>query len=299
MRTTVIGSYPLKFDELGPEAVRQAVEEQIAAGMQLVTDGQTRGDMISVYAGVLKGTELKAEKGSPGGERKLHITGKVELGDPSMFVEDFLLAKKVAGGRAEVKTALTGPMTLAFSSIIDTKLYKGYRDRALYSDISGALHGIARALERAGATRLQVDEPYFSVGVPMELARPAVEAIATGFKGEVALHACGDVSKVFDSLLAFRGIRMLSHGFAGNPGNLGLLSREKLEKAGKLLGFGCIDTASERVETEKEVLGLLKKGADAVGAENMVAHPDCGLRVLPLEVARRKLRVLGEAARRV
>jgi len=299
MRTTVIGSYPLRYSELGPDAVRQAVQEQISAGIQLVTDGQTRGDMILVYAGALKGTEVKAEKGSAGGEGKLHITGKVEPGDASIFVEDFLEARKVAGNRAEVKACITGPATLVFSSILETKHYKGYRDRVLYMDAAAALLSVAKALEKAGATQFQLDEPFFSVGVPMDIAQEAVESIASGLKGEMALHVCGDVSKVFDRLLTFKGIRLLSHGFAGTPSNLERVSREKLEKAGKLLGFGCVDTASERVESDTEVMDLVKKGISKLGADNMVVHPDCGLRALPPDVARAKLRALGNAVRRL
>jgi 5-methyltetrahydropteroyltriglutamate--homocysteine methyltransferase len=177
MRTTVIGSYPLRYEELGPQAVARSVEEQVAAGVELVSDGQTRADMVSVYAGVLDGTKMKAETGL--NEKKLHITGRVSLRDPSIFVEDFLLARNVAGGRAQVKAIVTGPVTLAFSSILETKAYKGYRDRSLYADLSSALLGVAKELEKAGARHFQIDEPFFSVGAPMDLAQEAVENIAT------------------------------------------------------------------------------------------------------------------------
>ncbi|MBM4248751.1 MAG: methionine synthase [Euryarchaeota archaeon] len=297
MRTTVIGSYPLRYEELGGRAIERAVEEQISAGVDLVSDGQTRADMVSVYAGVLEGVELRPVPGSS--ERKLHIVGKVALKDPSIFVDDHLLAEKTASGRAEVKAVLTGPATLAFSSVLDTRGYSGYRDPALFADLSGALLGIARELQKAGARHFQIDEPFFSVGVPMELAQEAVESIATGLQGEVALHVCGDVSKVFDSLLGFRGVRVLSHGFAGTPANLALVSRGKLERAGKVLGFGCVDSASEAVEDQGTVIGLLQLGMRLAGKTGLVVHPDCGLRALPRDVARAKLEVMCRAARSV
>jgi len=297
MRTTVIGSYPLRYEELGSQAVVRSVEEQIAAGVELVSDGQTRSDMVSVYAGVLDGTELRAEPGS--NEKKLHIVGRVALKDPSIFVEDFLLATKTAAGRAEVKALVTGPVTLAFSSILETKEYKGYRDPSLYMDISNALLGIAKVLEKAGARHFQIDEPFFSVGAPMDLAQEAVENIAKQLQGEVALHVCGDVSKVFDLLLDFKGISVLSHGFAGTPSNLALISRGKLERARKRLGFGCVDSASEVVETPEAVIALLQLGIRLAGKTNLIVHPDCGLRALPHDVARRKLEVMCRAARSV
>jgi 5-methyltetrahydropteroyltriglutamate--homocysteine methyltransferase len=297
MRTTVIGSYPLRYEDLGPQAITRAVEEQVAAGVELVSDGQTRSDMVSAYAGVLAGTELKAEAGL--NERRLHIVGKVALKDPSMFVEDYLLADRAADGRARVKAIVTGPVTMAFSSILDTKAYGGYRDRSLYMDLSNALLGIAKELENAGARHFQIDEPFFSVGAPMELAQEAVENIATRLHGEVALHACGDVSRVFDALLGFKGVKVLSHGFAGTPANLGLVSRDKLENAGKLLGFGCVDSASEAIEDEAAVIGLLRRGMELAGRENLVVHPDCGLRALPQAVARAKLEVMCRASKSI
>ncbi|MGQ9582890.1 MAG: hypothetical protein ACUVV6_05170 [Thermoplasmatota archaeon] len=348
VRTTVIGSYPLSYGELGPEAVRRAVKEQISAGVRLVSDGQTRGDMISIYAGMIKGLEARVEGawglgtgrpgaegggepmegeggdrsgggirggrksrtgeggggapwsgGGGGGERKVFITGRVSAGDASKLVEDFKLARETAGGRADVKAILTGPVTLAFSSILDTRVYGGYRDRRLYLDLSAALLEIARGLEAAGARHFQLDEPFFSIGVPLELAHEAVEALATGIRGEVALHVCGDIGRVLDWMLSLRGVGVLSLEFAGAPQNLEIISRRKLEGAGKLLGLGCIDTASERVESEDEVLSLLRRGVEAAGSDNVIVHPDCGLRGLPLDVARAKLRVMCAAARRL
>lgn len=295
VRTTVIGSYPLSYDQLGPQAIVHAVEEQVAAGVQLVSDGQTRADMVSVYAGVLNGTELKGE----GGDRKLHIIGKIGLGDTSKMVDDFKLARKTAGKRAQAKAILTGPVTLAFSCVLDTKQYGGFRDRELYMDLARALSGLSARYREAGARHLQVDEPFFSVGVPMELAKEAVEHIACAFDGEAALHVCGDVSRIFDGLLDFKGVRLLSHAFAGNASNLGLVTRRKLADAGKVIGFGCIDTASESVETAGEVAALLRKGIELAGRENMVVHPDCGMRALPHAVARAKLEAMCAAARSV
>jgi 5-methyltetrahydropteroyltriglutamate--homocysteine methyltransferase len=297
MRTTVIGSYPLRHEDLGEQAIVRAVEEQVSAGVELVSDGQTRSDMISAYAGVLDGVELRPEPGSS--EKKLHIVGKVALRDPSLFVEDYLLADRTAAGRADVKAIVTGPVTLAFSSVLDTKAYAGYRDRSLHMDLSEALLGIALALGKAGAEHFQIDEPYFTVGVPMDIAREAVQNIATNLQGEVALHVCGDVSKVFDQLLDFKGIGILSHAFAGTPSNLALVSRSRLERAGKKLGFGCVDSASDVVESPEAVANLLQLGMRLAGKTNLVLHPDCGLRGLPHDAARAKLEVMCRAARSV
>ena len=281
MKTTVIGSYPLKYDELGSKAIEQAVEEQISAGINVVSDGQTRADMVSVYSGVLKGMEVR--------NGRMRIIGKISVGDVSKFVEDFKFAKEVAGERAEVKAILTGPATLASLSVINTLAYKGYWDRKLYKDISLALSDIVAELEKNGAKYFQIDEPYFSVNFQMDLFKEALENIFTQIHGEVALHVCGDITKVFDELLSFKGVKILSHAFSGNPENLSVISREKLENANKILGFGCVNISSEQVEEEKEIADLIKKGINLVGIENMIVHPDCGMHMLPKEAAKKKL----------
>ena len=47
--------------------------------------------------------------------------------------------------------------------------------------------------------------------------------------------------------------------------------------------------SSEQVEEEKEIADLIKKGINLVGIENMIVHPDCGMRMLPKEAAKKKL----------
>ena len=113
----------------------------------------------------------------------------------------------------------------------------------------------------------------------------------------MTLHVCGDVTKIFDDLLKLKGVNILSHAFAGTLENIRLISREKLESSGKMLGFGCIDVSSERVESVEEVTSLIKRGIDLVGADNMIVHPDCGMHALPRSVAREKLAIMCKAVR--
>ena len=52
--TTAVGSYPP--GDLPPKrAIQQAMEDQIAAGIDLISDGQVRADMISLFAAGIPG----------------------------------------------------------------------------------------------------------------------------------------------------------------------------------------------------------------------------------------------------
>jgi len=60
MFTTVIGSYPLSYSELGKEAIIQSVKDQLEAGIDLVSDGQTRYDMVEYFARAISGYSPRA-----------------------------------------------------------------------------------------------------------------------------------------------------------------------------------------------------------------------------------------------
>ena len=68
---------------------------------------------------------------------------------------------------------------------------------------------------------------------------------------------------------------------------------------GKKLGFGCVDSKSERIEKVEDVKTTVERVAEIIGIENMLIDPDCGLRMLPHEVAYKKLEIVGEVKRRI
>jgi len=276
MFTTVIGSYPLKYDLLGKDAIRQSVQDQLDAGIDLLSDGQTRFDMIQYFATTIEGYSF---------EGKSFINGKIGRGIPDIFVSDLEVAKELT---PHIKGTITGPVTLVFSSRIKS-VYQGYRDENVYMDTAKALLEIAQALEKAGAEWIHIDEPYLSVGAPMEIAKKAIESIALNIKVPVAVHVCGKIIHIIDKLLDLQGVTLLSHGFKGEN-NLEVLNLPKLVSSDKMLGLGCIDTKKSRVEDVEEIAVLIKTGLKTIPKERLVIHPDCGLRSLDRQVAFAKLK---------
>ena len=283
MLTTMIGSYPLKYDELGSDAIRQTVDDQMRAGIDLATDGQTRWDMIEYFARAIDGYVF---------DGKSIVTDKIGHGHADVFVEDFRIAKSVY---PRIKGLVTGPVTLVFSSRIKAD-YAGYRDETLYLDTAAALVDIARELEAEGAEWIQIDEPFLSVGAPMNIAKNAVEHIAKGLNVPVALHVCGTVGKILPQLLEWEGVTLLSHGFMGDK-NDDVLQSDNLKGSNKMIGLGCIDTKSTKVESKDEVVSLIQRATQLLPAERIVVHPDCGLRLMPLDSAFQKLSVMVAATR--
>ena len=243
-------------------------------------------------------------KNTPGFEIKGHesiVVGKISPKvEKSIIAKDLLWVKQYVGDRAKVKGIVTGPMTLISScKISKTSPYDNIFDRRLYRDAAEALAVEVRMLIEAGADSIQVDEPFYSVGVPMDLAMECIELIVDDVEVPVSLHACGDIRKVFDHLLDFSGVDVLSHEFAASPQNLEVITREKLENSGKKLGVGCVKTNTEQIETHKEVLDLLRKAVELVSLKNIWIHPDCGLTLLSCDTAKLKLKTMMEATRQL
>jgi 5-methyltetrahydropteroyltriglutamate--homocysteine methyltransferase len=269
MITTVIGSYPLSYSELGADAVKLAVNDQLEAGIDIVSDGQTRYDMIEYFARAIEGYSF---------EGKSSIVGKIASGHPDVFVTDLALAQTLA---PSVKGIITGPMTLVFASKIKA-VYNGFHDEKVYLDTARALLEIAQAMVKQGAKWIQIDEPFLSVGAPMPIAKKAIESIATQIQVPVALHVCGKVVSIIDALLDLKGIALLSHGFKGED-NQSLLTYKPLTDSNRQLGLGCVDTKQRRIETVDEIVDLIRKAKSFIPEDRLIFHPDCGLEKIPSE----------------
>jgi len=209
---------------------------------------------------------------------------------------DTLLARELAGGRAEVKAVLTGPTTLALASVVQPGAhYQGNDDPDLVHALADIIASEVAALVEAGVRVVQVDEPAFSGGrADIDLGIRCVNRIAMEAPLAV-LHVCGDVRPVFGTLLRADVAVLAIEGTREE--RLPPLNRQTLEAAGKKLCLGCVDSASERVESVDEVKQRVERFAERVGVENLWVAPDCGLRPLSRAAALGKLTALVQGAR--
>jgi 5-methyltetrahydropteroyltriglutamate--homocysteine methyltransferase len=282
--TTVVGSYPAVKKEglralLNPLAGAQetAVSDQINAGVDIISDGQVGGDMISIIAGYLPG--VKGQE----------ITGKISPSQKPITLQG---VKYALSRHPKVKGIITGPTTIAHGLKIRTPLYRDRKEVIL--DLAEALAAEATALEKAGVTILQIDEPILSTGAAdLKIAREAIETITSGIRTPTCMHVCGDLGSVIDDILTFP-LDILDFEFANNPQNLELLSGKDLK--GRKLGYGVVDSASTDVESVDTIQSRIEKGIEVFGPEPLLIDPDCGLRMHSRETAYKKLEHMVRAA---
>lgn len=314
--TTVVGSYPKlppaqealrkarkgeisreEFLRLTREAIRGVVEDQINAGIDIISDGeQTREDMVVYFAERLRGY-------APGEWvrifdnvyfRKPIIVGRVEWVEP-MILDDWLYTRSIAGGRP-VKVIITGPYTM-----LEWSFDLNYGDRR------EAIMDLARVIRREieeflgrGAQYVQVDEPALSTRPwreEVELAREALEVVFRGVQAKRIVHICfGRIEKIIPYLLDFP---VDQFDFEFKNSDFRLLPYLKEYGYDKELGYGVIDVHSLQVESVEEVKDAIDKlmKLDILGPEKVYVDPDCGLKRLPRDVARKKLENMVKAAR--
>jgi 5-methyltetrahydropteroyltriglutamate--homocysteine methyltransferase len=324
MLTTVVGSYPSLpkgphsigtklsnylgiYDPYIP-ALELAVQDQINAHIDIITDGQVRGDMIEIFARNISG--MAVEEDIP------KIIGKIKPAIRSTGAHDLELAKRTALKISNdfldssntdsqlfegndfntnfkgVKGIITGPTTLVLSSRLEG-FYNPDKKEKIIIDMAMALKKEARELQEAGASLIQIDEPFLSTGVAdIKTAKNAVKIITDDLNIPVSMHVCGDVGDVLKDILKF-SVQIIDCEFAGIPNNI--LSLEQEYNGSKKIGFGCIDTKLECVDELDHVIELIKKGIDIIGEKNMMVDPDCGMRMLSRDAALLKLKKMTEA----
>jgi 5-methyltetrahydropteroyltriglutamate--homocysteine methyltransferase len=289
--TTVIGSYP--SGGLPPRrAIQRAVTDQLAAGIDLISDGQPRGDMLTIFADQIPGLR-RADDGA------WEVLAALDAPATPITVPDFVFACDLVGNRAEVKGIVTGPITLALSCrVLPSAPYASPEDPALILRLAEILGHEVAALVASGARVVQVDEPLLSTAlgkrVSAELAHDALRDLAAVPRMPM-LHVCGDVRAIAEELLilpfaalSIENTRIL---------NLSAFDPEQLEFAETVLCAGCVDTQRDEAEPVEVIRARVWEATRVVvDPTRLWLAPDCGLRRLSPEVAKEKLVRLAAAA---
>lgn len=296
---TVVGSFP-KSDSSLEKAIREIVDLQLYYGIDVITDGELRSNMIQYFEQI------------PGLERLgdgLRIMGKIEPVERDRIdefykIKDYKTVKSILESigkeSVKIKITITGPMTLGTlcaSTDINSTLehYDLEDEEALYSDFSRALLPLADRALNIGAY-VQIDEPLLSTGqISLESAKKILKDFALHLPSfsikeeKVSCHVCGSIKSVpnlYDVLLGL-DIPILSLGFSGEKEkeNLDIISSVSLEEHGKKLAVGFISNIN--VEDGRIILKRYNRIEKNAGRENIrYIHPDCGFRMTPPEKVR-------------
>lgn len=317
MKVSALGSYPRIGEGVEKQRLRRAIQqnqagkisddelkqiqnsvtkevlsEQESAGVDWVTDGLIRWEDGQTYftdqmEGIHRGGLLRYFDTNTY-YRQPVVNGPVSYNGP-VTVNDFTFAKENTS--KPVRPVVTGPFTLARLSL--NEHYKS--EDELVDVMTSAMNQELQALDAAGATMLQVDEPVLTHDTPddkriQEVLRNLTQGVTAPVW--IALYM-GSTTSLLD--------RVESWPVAGvwldcvtDPTVLDKLG-EKSFGNGKSLGLGIMDARNTKLETVDQIRAMLDKVAGRTPVERIAVTTSAGLEFLPRSRAQEKLARLSES----
>lgn len=311
LRTTVIGSYPFpswlefaslhlarfgtdEIAEMQADAVIAAIHDQVAAGLDVITDGeQTRLDFNLSFYGYLRGLgdpePPRRVFGPPAHDQRgkhpvvADITAPGGLG----VVAEFERLKHLAPVGPTLKASVPGPYTMSGRLLPNRQ----YPDRFALTE---ALIPIVRQelvdLVAAGCTEITVDEPSMSCYAYksdpckfVDIFNRTVEPIVGHCR--LSTHLCFGNFKgravgkrqygpMFPDFLEMQvdeiHVEMASREFA---------EIEIIEEIAQVtdVAVGLVDVKSYFIETPEEIAERVRRCLNYAPPERLAFAPDCGL----------------------
>jgi len=331
LRTTVVGSYPfpgwLEFacahldqfggadrTELQEDAVLAAIHDQVAAGLDVITDGeQTRLDFNLSFYGHLTGIELESESprrfGPPAhDQRGRHkVIGALAAPHGLGVVPEFERLQRLAPPGPTLKASVPGPYTMS-GRLIPNQVYA---DRyALTEALIPIVQKELVDLVNAGCTEITVDEPSMSCyahredpGRFVDIFNRTVAPILG--RCRLSTHLCfGNYKGRAVGPRAYKAMFPAFLGFTLDEIHLEMASREfaELEIIKEItachdVAVGIIDVKSYYLETPAEVAERVHRCLRFAPPDRLSFAPDCGLSQTARWAAKQKLKNLVEGVK--
>jgi 5-methyltetrahydropteroyltriglutamate--homocysteine methyltransferase len=331
LRTTVIGSYPfpgwLEFacahldqfgetdrTELQEDAVIAVIHDQMAAGLDVITDGeQTRLDFNLSFYGYLQGVELESASprrfGPPAHDQrgKHKVTGAITAPRGLGVIDEFKRLQRLAPNGPTLKASVPGPYTLS-GRLLTNDLYP---DRyALTEALIPIVTKELTELVAAGCREITVDEPSMSCYAHRENPKHFVEIFNSTVapvvgKCRLSTHLCfGNYKARAVGLRHYRPMFPAFLDFTLDEIHVEMASREfaELEIIGEIakrhdVAVGIIDVKSYYIETVEDVAERVRRCLKFAPPEKLAFAPDCGLSQTARWAAKQKLKNMVEGVR--
>jgi 5-methyltetrahydropteroyltriglutamate--homocysteine methyltransferase len=303
VRATELWRIPEPYlEEAQNDATLLAIRAQEEAGLDIITDGETRRESYSNrFATALEGVDID----NPGTalDRSGHpnpvprIVGKVRR-KHAVEVEDLRFLKRHT--TKQVKMTVPGPFTMSQQAQND--FYRSEEEAAM--DYAAAVNQEIQDLFAAGADIVQIDEPYMQArpDKARQFGLKALNRALQGVCGETAVHICFGYAAIiharpsgYSFLPEFADCSCKQVSIETAQSNLECSVLQKLP--GKKIMVGVINLDDMAVETPRQVVERAKRALEYLEPQNMILAPDCGMKYLPREIAYGKMRALVEGAK--
>jgi 5-methyltetrahydropteroyltriglutamate--homocysteine methyltransferase len=304
-----------EFEKLLDLAVTEALDEQLSAGLDLITDGEERRSHYAVHIitrlGGVDSKNLKRvsfrggtdEQDVPRVVEKISYKGPIVLGE-------YEYARSRAGDDKTIKIGLPGPSTVV--DCVADDYYQGDKQQ-LAVDYADAIRQEVAGLIQAGCKVIQFDDPVL-LRHPQHAKEWGLRALERCFSGlednaTFIVHiCCGYPNKPFEAKgIAYKAdkeyyndvLRWLAKSkidVISIEGAQSNLDASVLSAAGeKTVMLGVLDVGDERVETVEELVDRGHEALRYIPKGQLILAPDCGLLTISRQAAKTKLTNLAAA----
>jgi 5-methyltetrahydropteroyltriglutamate--homocysteine methyltransferase len=309
-----VASHPELFgaddrDEAVRDAVRLAVDDQLCAGADLITDGEMqRVDFNLGFYDYLSGIQPLPQArrwGPPAHDQRSKYVCRMPLTAPRGLglVEEYRRLRQLTD--APVKVPVPGPFTLAGC------LQGGevYRDRAAITEaLLPIVNREMQDLVKVGVDFIQLDEPSFACHPDHpEQFLDVIARTVEGVAAKISMHMC--FGNYRGRAVGWRSYRPLFPHLAQVPVQqlaLEFASREmaEIELAREIkppleLAVGLVDVKNTWVEPPELVAERLRLTLRHIEPERVSVTPDCGFSQTARFIACRKLKNMVDGVRLV
>lgn len=300
---------PADLEEMFDDAVRAAIHDMEAAGVDVITDGEARrtDGYVDTYYRIVRNIEPLPirRKAGPWGydqQQRYEAVGRIEL-PPGGFglAKDFEFLRRHT--TRATKATCAGPLTFG-SRIHPGTAYRGVVDVA--ERFAEVINQELKALVAAGATWIQLDEPARGNVSGTEMAR-LFNLATEGVKAKLGFHICfGNrfgrsrfdrrYEPYFPGVLEARADQFVLEFASREMSEVDLW---KTYGSGRELGAGVVDVKGFSTDTPEDVARRIRRVLEACPAERLTVNPDCGFGWSPRYMANQKLGALAAGARLV
>jgi 5-methyltetrahydropteroyltriglutamate--homocysteine methyltransferase len=262
-------------------AVKEAVNDQINAGVDLVTDGQVR-DTIPIFALNVPGMELDNEP---------VIYNKLGVPSNPTTLNDFILAIKETNDPRRVKAVLPGPYSFSERCRLDTASGYGKKDDInLIFDIAEIIKFDIGALRASGALSIQILETAEKI-TDLDVFIEWLNTISKKVRVPIC-HIHGNIEDSFLRLLDAK-IKVLSFDLISHPKNRSVVKfAEQIEVHEKILALGCVDALTDNIEPLYQIEKRISEFSQTLGYDTIWVSPSTSLSNLSRDIALKKLKTL-------
>lgn len=292
---------PQWLEEAQDDATLLAIRDQERAGLDIITDGETRRESYSNrFATALEGIDI--ENHGTALDRSGHpnpvprIAGKIRR-KHAVEVRDVEFLKANVSPGKKIKMTVPGPFTMSQQAQNDH--YENLADAAM--DYAAAVNEEIRDLFAAGADVVQIDEPYMQArpDAAREYGVDALNAALDGVTGTTAVHICFGYAAIiherpegYSFLPEFE--QCSCNQVSIETAQSGLDTAVLTTLPNKTIILGVIDLEDMEIESPETVAERIRRALPNVDKDRVIVAPDCGMKYLPRDVAFGKMQAMVE-----